>query len=132
MTSGGVSITCTYSVNQSSLTTVICSYDSNNVYVTINTTTIIPSNSSVSIVISGVNNPPTLQTATSSSFKVSTYDFASYLIDSLSNCNVSDTTLSSATGSFTNTNLKINTVYLSPQINFTGSVPVTFQNGDVL
>ena len=132
MTSGSVTLTCTYSVNQSTQTTALCSYDSTNVYVTINITSTIVSNSTLSIVISGVNNPPTLQTSTSSSFKVSTFDFAGFLIDSLQSCNVSDTTLSAITGSFTNTNLKINTAYSSPQINFTGSVPVTFQSGDIL
>lgn len=109
MTSGSVTITCTYSVNQSTTNTAICTYDSTNVYVTINITSTIVSNSTMTIVISGVNNPPTQQTSTSSSFKVSTYDFAGYLIDSLQSCNVSDTTLSATTGSFTNTNLKINT-----------------------
>jgi hypothetical protein len=132
MTSGSVTLTCTYSVNQSASNTAFCSYDSTNVYVTLNTTSTIVSNSTLTVVISGVNNPPTLQTSTSSSFKVSTFDFAGFLIDSLQSCNVSDTTLSATTGSFTNTNLKINTAYASPQINFTGSVPVTFQSGDIL
>lgn len=132
MTYGGVSITCTYSVNKTSTIAATCSYDSTNVYVSLNLTTAIASNSTVSIVISGVNNPPTAQTVTSTNFKIATYDYAGYLIDSLSSCNVSDTTLSSSSGFFTNSNLNINAAYNSPQINFTNSVPVTFQSGDSL
>lgn len=35
-------------------------------------------------------------------------------------------------GTFTNSNLYINSVYSNPQINYTSTVPVTFQNGDTL
>ena len=82
--------------------------------------------------VSGVNNPPTAQTATSNTFKITTSDFAGNFVNSQSSCNVSDTALSASSGFFTSTNLKINALYGNPQINFINSVPVTFQSGDTL
>jgi hypothetical protein len=69
---------------------------------------------------------------TSANFKIATNDFSGYLVDTLSFCNVSDTALSGSSGFFTSSNLRINTNYGSPQINYTNSVPVSFQSGDTL
>ena len=135
MTSGGVSLSCSYSLNGSnSYSAITCSYDSTktNIYANISRTTIIAANSVIAIQVVGVNCPPTVQTSKSSSFKVATYDYLGYLIDSYAGCNISDTTISSASGSFTNTLPAINSLYSTPQINFSSSVPVTFQVGDSL
>lgn len=94
MTSGGASITCSYSINQSVFISTTCTYDSTNIYVIFSTTSTILSNTTMVVMIIGVNNPPTVQTTTSSSFKVATYDASGYMIDSLSNCIITDTTIS--------------------------------------
>jgi hypothetical protein len=134
LTYGSPSLACSYALNGASsfISLPACSYDSTTLSANLSLSAALPSNTSIQLKVTGVNNPPTVVTATSSSFKATTYDLTGSRIDTLSSCSIADTTISSAVGTFTSSSLFINSAYNTPQINYSSTVPVTFQPGDSL
>ena len=134
LTWGSPTITCSYALNASaSFTTLPCSYTSTTITATLSViSTAIPLNTTLSIKITGVNCPPTVTTPTVSNYSISVFGASGAIINQLSSCNISDTTVSSAAGAFTNTGLFINSVYTNPTVNYPATVPVTFQPADTL
>lgn len=88
LTFGSPTINCSYVVGATS-STVPCSYDSTNVYVTLSLTAPLSAGTPLTIKVNNINCPPTVNTTTSASFKVSTSDYTFSTIDTLDACTIS-------------------------------------------
>lgn len=131
LTYGSPTLTCSLSSPLASATAT-CTSDTTSIYLSFSVGTQLTTNTTVTLTINNINSPPTVTTATSTSYAVSTKDSQGYFVDTLSSCNISETKISSLSGTFTNTALYINSQYNNPQINYVSTVPVTFQPGDSL
>jgi hypothetical protein len=84
-------------------------------------------------IVQGVESPPTETTPLTSSYFVATADSAGNRIDDTSSITVASTCIFSLSGgTFANTNMPVNSLNLSPQIDYTETPTITLQTSDTV
>jgi hypothetical protein len=131
-------LTCSYSTNNGSSFNAgtSCTVNSLNSRIDFqfSITTPIPSGTSIIVKVSGVNSPPTMQTATSSNYFIYSADSTLTKIDGLTSCAISNVCITKETsGTFDNLTMNVNANYGNPTITFPLTpLTITIQPSDTV
>jgi hypothetical protein len=93
------------------------------------------SNSTVTLRLTPVNNPPVTNNYLNYNLSVQTSDNSSFVYDSTQSCNLNSVSPETHTGTVSTVNgssYKINTNYLSPVVTTSGNVSSNFNSGDFI
>ena len=94
--------------------------------ITFTTTSIVTGGRTLMFIIVGVASPPTQTTTITSGFSVATGDANGAKIDETNSITVSPTCVFTlTTGTFANPSMQVNSLYLSPQIEFSETPTIT-------